>query len=211
MNSANAFVYAVSGSYNEAQMKRHEAFINQSASMFQGAGGWLADQANKAMESFNLFLNSKAWELGKRLLGKVDGEYVSRYDIGYLGSVEALQQAQGYMRDYIMSHPGLMQDYLDEFVEGYGGEFHGLCKGVGADNLFYRRAMDGVLNLQTVDEKPQLRHTHYQESFGVGLSFRERVNVHKTYAAIDHHRAKGLFDITSPEGKKLEKKEVSEQ
>lgn len=210
MNSANAFIYACSGSYNEDQMNKYSSFVNQNVSQFQQMGGWLAEQANKTLDGFNAFLSSKAWELGKRLLNKVDGDYVGRFDIGYLGSLEALQGAQGFMRDYVMAHTGVMQGYLDETLEGYGGEFSAFCTGVGEENLFYRRAMDGVLNLTTVDDKPKLQHTHYYESVGGGLSFRQKVDIHKTWNAIDSHMAKSLFDVTSPGGKKIGKKEVVE-
>lgn len=197
MNSAHAFSYATSGSYTEAQMSKHTDYIHQSLSVFQNAGGWLAEQANKTMDGFNKFLSSKAWELGKRLLNKQDGEFVSRFEIGYLGSVDAILGAEGYMRDYIMAHPGLHQDYLDETFGGFDGEFHKLCSGVGEQNPFYRKAMNGLLNLETVDDVTTLRHTHYNDSMGGGLSFRDRVNIQKTWSAVSHHRAKGLFTITS--------------
>lgn len=209
MNSANAFGYAISGSYTENQMQQYAGYVQQSAAAFQSMGGWLADQANKAVDNFTQFLNSRAWEMGKRLLGQSDGDYVGRFDIGYLGSVQGLQGAQGFMRDYIMANPGLMQDYLDGNVEGYSGEFNKRCTGVGEENIFYRRAMNGLLNLQVLDEKPQARHTHYQESMGNGLSFRERVDIQKTWTAIDYHRAKSMFDITSPSNAALKAAEKS--
>lgn len=199
MNSAHAFSYATSGSYTEAQMAKHTDYIHQSLAAFQSGGGWLAEQANKAMDGFNKFLNSRAWELGKRLLNKQDGEFVSRFEIGYLGSADAILSADGYMRDYIMAHPGLHQDYLDKTFAGFDGNFHKLCIGVGDTNPFYRKAMNGLLNLETVDEVTTLRHTHYNDSMGGGLSFRDRVNIQKTWAAASHHRAKGLFTIKSEE------------
>ena len=203
MNSANAFSYAISGSYTEAQMAKHAEYINQNASMFQQAGGWLAEQANRMLTGFNNFMNSRAWEMGKRLLNHQDGEYVGQFEIGYLGSLAAIQGARGYMRDYIMAHPGLMQDYLLENIEGYGGEFNVHCKGIKEDNLFYRRAMNGLLNMEKVEDKTQLRHTHYYDTIGgAGPSFRERVDVMKTWVAVDHHRAKGMFDMTSEAGNK---------
>lgn len=201
MNSANAFTYAISGSYTENQMNKYSDYVNQGAALFQQTGGWLAEQANRALDGFNTFLNSRAWEMSKRLLGKSDGDFVGRFDIGYLGSIDGLQGAQGYMRDYIMAHQGLMQDFLDERIEGYGGNVNPLCTGVADQNVFWRRAMNGLLNVQMVEDKPQLRHTHYSESLGGGLSFRERVDVQKTWAAIDHHRAKQMFDVTSESGK----------
>lgn len=207
MNSANAFMYACSGSYNEEQMKNYSSFVNQNVAQFQQMGGWLAQQATKTLDGFNNFLNSRAWEMGKRLLNKSDGEHVGQFEIGYLGSVGALQGASGFMRDYVMAHRGIMEGYLDETLEGFGGDFSTHCNGVGEDNIFYRRSMNGLLNLETVDDKPTLRHTHYHETLGGGLSFRERVDIAKTWRALDHHLANGLFDVTSIEGKELPKKE----
>lgn len=203
MNSANAFSYAISGSFTEGQMNRYSEYLNSVNSAFSGAGGWLQEQTTKIMDNFNNFFNSRAWEMSKRLTGEVEGDFVSSYDIGYLGSVHGLQGATGIMRNYIMSHPLVMQGYLDETFEGYGGEFSNMCFGIGEENLFYRKAMDGLLNLETVDDKQVLRHTHFYDSNSPGLSFRERENIARTHRAIAYHVEKGLFDITSPTGKEL--------
>lgn len=207
MNSAHAFTYAMSGASTEAQMNRYSQFVNNSMARFQQMGGWLGEQASKTLDSFNNFINSRAWELNKRLFGDETGDYVGRFEVGYLGSLEGLQNAQGFMRDYIMAHPDVMQGYLDETLEGFGGEFNKLCTGLGEDNLFYRRGMSGVLNLETKDDKLTLRHTHYHESMGGGLSFRERVGVQDTWRAIDHHMAAKMFDVTSPSGRELKTEE----
>ena len=203
MNSANAFSYAISGSFTEETINQYADYVNNTTAMLQNMGGWLGEQAKKTLSNFDNFLNSRAWEMSKRLLSTQDGEYVSRYSIGYLGSVSALQGAQGYMRDYIMAHPGLQQQYLDGEIEGYGGEFSHFCTGVGESNIFYRRSMNGILNLSEVDGKQHLRHTHYHDSLSGSLSFRERVDIHKTWTAIDHHRLTSAFDITSEAGNKL--------
>jgi len=197
MNSADAFVYAMSGSYTENQMQHYANYVNQNNST-QGVSGWLAQQATKSLDNFNTFLTSRAWEMGARLAAQREGDFVGQFDIGYLGSINGLQGARGFMRDYIMAHAGLHQDYLDEKIEGYGGDFHSRCTGIAEENMFWRRAMNGVLNFTEKENVPQLRHAHYHESLGGGLSFRERNNIQKTWAAIDHHRAKQLFDITSP-------------
>ena len=202
MNSANAFSYAISGSFTEEQVNNYGNYVQRNVDMFKNIGGWLGEQANKTMDSFNQFLSSKAWEMSKRILGKTDGEYVSRYEIGYLGSVESLQGAEGFMRDIIMAHPGMMQLYLDEQIEGFGGDFSQWCTGVGVDNLYYRRMWNGVVNLSHVDEQAVVSRTHFNDSVGGKLSFRERVDAHKTHRAIDHHLAATLFDLSSPAGAK---------
>jgi hypothetical protein len=203
MNSAHAFSYAVSGSYTENQMQKYAEYVNNSTQAFQQAGGWLAQQATNALEGFNNYMTSRAWEMGKRLLGKSDGDYVGRFEVGYLGSVAGLQGAQGFMRDYIMAHEGLHQDYLDDKISGYDGVFSPLNTGIGAENIFWRRAMNGLMHMETKDDVTRLKHAHYLESAGGGLSFRERVDVQKTWAAVGYHRTKGLFDITSETNKAL--------
>lgn len=202
MNSANAFSYAISGSYTEEQINRYGQYVNQSAAALQNLGGWIGAQASKTLDVFDKFVNSRAWEMGRRLLGQSDGDFVPRYEIGYLGSIDAIQGAQGHMRDVIMAHPLMAQLYLDGEIVGYGGEFSSWCTGVGEDNLFHRKIWDGVLNLEQVDGVNTLRHTHFQDTVGGRYSFRERVDSHKTHAAITHHMASTLFDLTSAQGAK---------
>lgn len=207
MNSASAFTYAISGAGTEQQMNIYSKYVNDTMAKFQNIGGWLGEQASKTLAGYNDFVKSRAWEMSKRLFGDTSGDYVSRFDIGYLGSLEGLQQAEGYMRDYIMAHPLVMQGYLDETLEGYGGEFSSFCTGLGEDNIYYRRGMNGVLNLIKEEDEITLRRTHYQESMGKGLSFRDRVNIQDTWRAVDKHMAEGLFDITSKEGRELKTEE----
>lgn len=200
MKSANAFSYAISGSHTEESINKYANYINNTTALLQNASGWLGEQAKKTLGAFDDFVNSRAWEMSKRILGGEDGEYVSRYSIGYLGSVHAQQQAEGYMRDYIMAIPEVMQLYKEGEFEGYGGEFSHFCTGIGEENLFYRRAMNGMLNMTEEEGKPQLRHTHYRDSLGGSLTWREREDWQKTRRAAAHNIASTMFDITSSEG-----------
>jgi len=200
MKSANAFSYAISGSHSDQSLSAYANYVGSTTALLQNAGGWLGDQAKKTLDSFTDFVSSRAWEMGKRLLNKEDGEYVSRFSIGYLGSLEAQQRADGVMRDMIMAIPEVMTLYEAGELDGYGGEFSHFCKGVGAENLLYRRAMNGVLDLKMVDEKPQLSHSHYHDSLAGALTFRERVDWGKTRAAAVHHLTTTMFDLTSSTG-----------
>jgi hypothetical protein len=202
MDSCDAFSHAISGDMDEQGVRQYQSYLNVQMGNMAGLGGWLGNQVKQTMNDFSNFVSSRAWEMSSRLFNKKDGDYVKAHEIGYLGSLEGLQSAQGLMRNYIMSHPEMMQLYQDDIIEGYGGELNKFCTGIGADNLYYRKAWDGVLNLQKVEDKNTLRTTHYNDSIGGSLSFRERVNVHKTYHAIDHHLAMREFDITSAEGKR---------
>lgn len=202
MNSADAFSFSISGSHTESSINRYADYLNRANAVLGRFGGWLGDQAVRNMESFDNFLSSRAWEMGKRLLNKEDGEFVGRYSIGYLGSVNAQQQADGYMRDVIMANPIIQQLYLDGEVEGYGGEFSHFCSGIGADNLIWRRMFDGVVNLDKVEEVNRLRRTSYNDSAVGKYSYRDKVYAHKTHAASNHHIATTQFDITSSKGNK---------
>lgn len=202
MNSADAFSFSISGSHTETSINRYADYLNRANNALGRFGGWLGDQAARNMESFDDFLSSRAWEMGKRLLNKDDGEFVGRYSIGYLGSVNAQQQADGYMRDVIMANPIIQQLYKDGEINGYGGEFSHFCSGIGADNLIWRRMFDGVVNLDKVEEVNRLRRTSYNDSAVGKYSYRDKVYAHKTHAASNHHIATTQFDITSSKGLK---------
>ncbi|EBV8434023.1 hypothetical protein NFI00_000115 [Salmonella enterica] len=201
MNSANAFSYAISGSMGERQIQSYANFVNLAHQNLAGVGSWLQEQAEKTMNQFNNFVNSRAWELSNRLTKKNEGEYVGRYDIGYLGSLTGLQNAQGFMRNYIMANPNVMQLYLDDEISGYNGELHSRCTGLAEENIYYRKAMNGVLDFRETENGQQLHHAHYFEQ-GNALSFRERVDIQRTWAAANHHLAATEFDITSSDGAK---------
>lgn len=204
-NSAAYFSHAVSGALNETQINRYKQYIDSTRTELSG---WLGEQAKIVSGNFTEFFNSKAWEFSKRLLKKNDGEYVSSFDIGYLGSMNGLQNATGLMRNYIMAHEDVMQLYLDERISGYEGEFNDWCKGIGENNLYWRQSMSGVLTVNPIDGKEVMTHNHYYDSITGELSFREKVDIHKTWNAITHHIAnKELFDITSKENEKIKPKE----
>ena len=202
MNSAMAFNYAISGAMGEQQIQQYANYVSASYDQVKSMGGWLAEQADKTMTEFKNFVDSRAWELSSRLSRRNEGEYVGRFQIGYLGSVNGLQNAEGFMRNYIMAHPGLMQDYIDEEISGYNGEFNSHCVGIGRENIFYRRAMNGIVHFEEVNEQKRAVHTHYHDIDNGTMSFREREQVQQTWRAIDHHRLNTLFDVTSVEGNK---------
>lgn len=202
MNSADAFSFSISGSHTESSISRYADYLNRANNALGRFGGWLGDQAARNMESFDNFLSSRAWEMGKRLLNKEDGEFVGRYSIGYLGSVNAQQQADGYMRDVIMANPIIQQLYKDGEIDGYGGDFSHFCSGIGADNLIWRRMFDGVVNLTREEEVNRLSRVSYNDSAVGKYSYRDKVYAHKTHAASNHHIATTQFDITSSKGLK---------
>lgn len=210
MNSASAFNHAISGAMSEQQVQQYSSFIQASHQQIQNVGGWLHGQVQKTMDNFNDFVNSRAWEMSSRIVAKNEGDYVGRFDVGYLGSLQGFHNAQGLMRDYIMANPTMMALYNDGFIDGYDGKFNDHCHGIGADNLFYRKATNGLVMEDTVDDKTVMRHSHYRDTLGGELSFRERENIAKTWRAADIHLAETMFDITSTEVGKERRTEKEE-
>lgn len=194
-NSAAFFSHSFSGALNENQINQYKDYLDSNTTTFSG---WLGEQAKIVSDNFNTFFTSKAWEFSKRFLKKNDGEYVSSFEIGYLGTISGIQNATGLMRNYIMAHEDVMALYVDKQISGYEGDFNAWCNGIGEDNLFWRQAMSGVLTTKKIDDVDYLAHSHYRDSVTGNLSFREKVDIHKTWNAVSHHLAnKELFEIIS--------------
>lgn len=206
MDSTMAFGLACSGRVSEQTMSYYADFVHSSLEKFQGLQGWIGDQAKKSLEGFNNFVNSRAWEMSSRI--SRENEWVGRFDIGVMTSAEAQYNATGFMRDYIMSNPLVMQAYLDGSLFGYGGELCAYNTGVGEDNPYYRRATDGMLLYKEVDVDGQVEkqfyHKHFMDSISSDkLSFRNRYDIQRTWKASNRMLAEGLFDFTNPNGGKL--------
>lgn len=196
MNVTAAFMRASSGSMTEASANVFNDYMNGMFQKYENLTGWLGETINTVKEQHATFMNSRMWEFSKRINGK-DGTYVGRFDIGYLSEVKYQQQATGFMRDYIMANPLLMELYQAERVSGYDGDFSNLCSGIGRDNYYYNRGMDGKVVFD--EEENTLTRTKYTSSRDdlTQLSFSERVNINRTWQATNLHIANGLFDPTN--------------
>lgn len=214
MDSTMAFGLACSGKVSEQTMNYYANFVHGSLEKFQGLGGWIGEQAKKSLDGFNNFLNSRAWEMSSRLAR--DNDWVGRFDIGVLTSVEAQYNAVGFMRNYIMANPLVMQGYLDGELFGYEGDLCPYNNGVGEDNPYYRRATDGMLLFNEVEvdgvTQQQFYHKHFIDSISSDrLSYRNRYDIQRTWSASNRMLAAGLFDFTNPdEGKLISGKDESE-
>lgn len=203
MNSSDLFVFAAAGAQTEQSMSTYQSYLNGSSQFTPtGLTGWLKEKTEALADNFTSFMKSRLWEYSDRLLGESQGEYVSRFDVGYLGTVTGLQNAEGLMRNYIMANPNVMQLYNDEIIEGYEGDFDPLCTGIGRDNFFFRQGNNGVTRQEEINEEQRWLRTHFQDTIGSPLTFRERVNIHKTWNAINDHLAHSYLDITSINGAK---------
>lgn len=174
-------------------------FDNYMGSMYQkyeNLTGWLGETLDTVKGLHSTFMNSRMWEFSSRVNGK-DGQYVGRFEIGYLSEVQYQQQATGFMRDYIMANPLLMSLYQEDRVSGYDGDFSSACTGIGRDNYFYNRSIDGKVMYD--EEEKTLNRTMYTGSRDklTHLGFSERVDIHRTWHATNLHLAKNLFDPTS--------------
>lgn len=200
MNICRAFSMGTAGVVHDNQMQSYANMIQMNYSQIQGVGGWLGDGASDFMSGFNNFVSSRAWDLASRIRGQQETA-IGYYDIGRVQSIEGLQTSQGFMRDYIMAMPGVMELYQEGELSGWEGDFSSWCTGVGEDNIYYRRQMHGMLQLDTVDDVHTARTKHYYDSVaGVGLSVRERYDLAVTRRATNHYLANSLFDITSGTG-----------
>lgn len=174
-------------------------FDSYMASMYQkydNLTGWLGDTLNSVKEAHNSFMNSRMWEFSNRVNGK-DGQYVGRFEIGYLSEIQYQQQATGFMRDYIMANPLVMDLYQQQRISGFDGDFHAACSGTGRDNYFYNRSIDGKVMFDK--EEQTLNRTAFTSSRDdlTHLGFSERVDIHRTWQATNLHLLQNLFDPTS--------------
>lgn len=202
INATSAFTRACSGSMTDASAGVYNTFMSNFYSKYENLTGWLSDTLDTVKEAHTNFMNSRMWEFGNRINGK-DGQYVGRFEIGYLSEVEYQQQATGFMRDYIMANPAMMSLYQEERISGYGGDFSDLCTGIGRDNYYFNKAMDGKVHFDK--EANTLIRTNYSNSRDnlSHLTFSERVDIHRTWQATNLHIAEGLFDPSGCSGDKV--------
>lgn len=184
------------GSMSQAAADAYGSIMSGFYNQFSNLTGWLSETIENVKKGHENFMNSRMWEFSNRI-GRT-GTYVGRFEIGYLSDVEYQQQATGFMRNYIMANPETMQLYMDERISGYGGDFSPFCTGIGRENYYYNKAVDGMLRT----ENDQLVRTDYKTSRdeGTKLTVQERIDIHRTWNASSLHIAKNLFDFTSPGG-----------
>lgn len=202
MNATSAFTRACSGSLTDESAGVFDQFMSGFYDRYQNLTGWLSNTLDVVKETHQNFMESRMWEFSNRINGK-EGMYVGRFDIGYLSEVQYQQQATGFMRDYIMANPLLMELYEKDRVSGYDGEFGDLCTGVGRENYYYNKSMDGKVHYD--EEGKSLTRTVFNSTRDslTRLSFKERADIQRTWRATNIHIANNLFDPTSIENKNI--------
>jgi hypothetical protein len=196
INVTSAFTLGCSGSMTEASASKFNDFMGDMYNNFSNLTGWLGETLTTVKEAHNKFMSSRLWEFSNRINGK-DGVYVGRFDIGYLSQVKYQQNATGFMRDYIMANPTLMDLYVDERISGYEGDFSKLCTGSGRGNYFFNKSTDGLLELNRDENTLNRSNYHCSKDNLSHLTFRERVDIQRTWRASNIHAVKNLFDPTS--------------
>lgn len=193
INVTAAFSMGIGGSLSERAADVYNRTMGEMFERYKGLSGWIGGAIESATTAHEKFMNSRMWEFSNRI-GR-DGHYVGRFEIGYLSEVEFQQEATGFMRNYIMANPAMMALYMEDRISGYDGDFSDLCNGLGRDNYFYNKAMDGMVHMVGED----MLRTHYNSSRDgfTHLSGMERMDIKRTWNASNQHIAKGLFDPTS--------------
>lgn len=203
MNAMRAFVMSTCGEVTDQQMSIYHQQVYNNYTQVKAAGGWMAEGADKAYSEFSRFVESREWEMSGRMNATSGNERLGAYAIGRLVTMQGIQAAEGMMRDYIMSMPGVMEAYQAEELSGWEGAFSDWCNGVGEDNIYYRRQMNGLLNFREHEGNQQAYYKHYIDSVAsTQLSVRERLDLAVTRHAVNHHLANSLFDLTSADNRK---------
>ena len=197
LNATSAFSMGTSGSLSQGAADAYNAYMGNLYDRYSNLGGWLGETLNTVKTEHENFMNSRLWEFSKRV--NKDGHFVGRFEIGYLSEAHYQSQATGIMRNYIMANPNVMQLYMDDRISGFEGEFASLCSGLGRDNYYYNKAIDGM---NIYDTETGLARTDYNASRDgrTALSVRERIDINRTWNASNLHVAKGLFDMTNVQG-----------
>lgn len=186
----------IGGSMSQAAANCYNRSMGEMFDKYKGLTGWIGGAIETTVKAHENFMNSRMWEFSNRI-GR-DGHYVGRFEIGYLSDVEYQREATGFMRNYIMANPALYALYLTEQVSGYSGDFSDLCEGLGRDNYFYNKAMDGLVHMN--GEEMVRTHFHSSRDGFSHLSPMERMDIQRTWNASNMHIAKGLFDPTNQDG-----------
>lgn len=189
LTSSDAFTYASCGSLDENSAAIYDETLRGYYDNIKVTSGWLSETIDRVKKSHDIFMKSRMWEFGKSLSSN-EGRYVGRFEIGYLGDLPYQQQAIGMMRDIIMANPMMMELYEQGRVAGYDRLFNDLNSGIGRDNFFYNKVMDGYLHK---DKEDKLTHTVYRNNRDSYTHYntRERFGALKTWRASNQHISKG--------------------
>lgn len=151
---------------------------------------------NTLMTSYQ-FINDKLTQYGiKNKINKSGLKVIDDY-IEELTSFNALQNANLVMQRWVMAHPEVRRDYLEQNIEGYSETYKNVFGNeVGEKDYNYRLVMDGVIQ----DQDDSWIVKHYNMDLMPGdreLDHYEKVKILSTWQAIDLIYSSCDFDFTA--------------
>lgn len=196
MSVSTAFNRTACGTISSQAAHEYDNFMRDYYAHLQSYGGWVGEVVGKVLAEHDTFMNSRMWEFGR--IGKSDiGHYVGQYEIGYLRTLTAQQNAKGYMCSVIMANPVISELYEQKRINGFSDqEIHKFCTGHKEDNYFYRKVTDSTMSL-TQNQTPTeyKRHLSTRDNLTT-LSEHEREAALRTWRATEFFVDKG-YDPTS--------------
>lgn len=178
----------------------------------QVVSSYLTEQMSRIPTSYNEF-GERMWQSMQNAYSYVNDQNLrmgvmtelTRNNVNYihnhfssLGSFEDLREANVTMQRWIMSHPYLKQQYLNQNLEGYSGTYTNFNnEGYGVDDYNYRRVYDGVLR---DTDKDEWEYTYYLEDLEEGdsvLTWFEKTTIMNTHETIDFLLSHSAKDFTS--------------
>lgn len=192
ISSSSAFAYAASGRMSEQAAREYDRKIEERLARYRNTGGWLEEAVSRAEENHRYYIDSGMWDFANIVRGS-NGVYVGKYDIGYLGTVNAQRNAVGLMQSVIEANPTVRELIEAGRITGYGGVENVDEWGKELD-YYYQKLTDGLLSKKDAEMVARWyltsrdSHTHY--------SAKERTDAAKTWRMSNRMIAHG-FDPTA--------------
>lgn len=160
----------VVSNYLQQQMQSMSKFVNP-----------ITDKLYNAMQASYNYVNDHLVKTGIMSSLRNTGVIAQDDYFSVLRTQQELMQANATMQRWIMAHPVIKQNYLDQNLDGYSDTYINVFgKGVGEDDHNYRIVMSGVV----VDTPEYTGYTMYHDEPYPGdkpLTYDEKMTVLSTW------------------------------